>query len=442
MVKMRRITKTIKISVIMLSIICVNLSGKEIWILEYDGIINPIASKYVLSNLNKADTSKVECLIIKLDTPGGLMSSMRDIIKGFLNSDIPIVVYIYPRGAQAASAGVFITVAAHIAAMSPGTNVGAAHPVNLGGGGIFGEKPDSANTKTMMEKVTNDAVAFIKSIAHERGRNEQWVEDAVRKSVSITETEALEKNVIDIIANDTEDLIARINGKKVKVKSSVKIIKTTNARIVERPIGWHFKILNTISDPNIAYLFLILGFYGLFFELSNPGSIFPGVLGAIFLILAFFSFQILPINYAGLALIAIGIILFILEVKITSYGLLTIGGIISMIIGSMMLINTQEAPKQLFSVSLQVIIPIVVITAILFILALSLALKTHKKKVSTGREGLIGSVGSAITDIDKEGMVLVHGEYWKAKSNIKINKGDKIKVIGIDQMVLKVEKLT
>ncbi|MBO8131621.1 MAG: nodulation protein NfeD [Candidatus Marinimicrobia bacterium] len=442
MVKMRRITKTIKISVIMLSIICVNLSGKEIWILEYDGIINPIASKYVLSNLNKADTSKVECLIIKLDTPGGLMSSMRDIIKGFLNSDIPIVVYIYPRGAQAASAGVFITVAAHIAAMSPGTNIGAAHPVNLGGGGIFGGKPDSANTKTMMEKVTNDAVAFIKSIAHERGRNEQWVEDAVRKSVSITETEALEKNVIDIIANDTEDLIARINGKKVKVKSSVKIIKTTNARIVERPIGWHFKILNTISDPNIAYLFLILGFYGLFFELSNPGSIFPGVLGAIFLILAFFSFQILPINYAGLALIAIGIILFILEVKITSYGLLTIGGIISMIIGSMMLINTQEAPKQLFSVSLQVIIPIVVITAILFILALSLALKTHKKKVSTGREGLIGSVGSAITDIDKEGMVLVHGEYWKAKSNIKINKGDKIKVIGIDQMVLKVEKLT
>jgi len=442
MVKMRRITKTIKISVIMLSIICVNLSGKEIWILEYDGIINPIASKYVLSNLNKADTSKVECLIIKLDTPGGLMSSMRDIIKGFLNSDIPIVVYIYPRGAQAASAGVFITVAAHIAAMSPGTNVGAAHPVNLGGGGIFGEKPDSANTKTMMEKVTNDAVAFIKSIAHERGRNEQWVEDAVRKSVSITETEALEKNVIDIIANDTEDLIAKINGKKVKVKSSVKIIRTTNARIVERPIGWHFKILNTISDPNIAYLFLILGFYGLFFELSNPGSIFPGVLGAIFLILAFFSFQILPINYAGLALIAVGIILFILEVKITSYGLLTIGGIISMIIGSMMLINTQEAPKQLFSVSLQVIIPIVVITAILFILALSLALKTHKKKVSTGREGLIGSVGSAITDIDKEGMVLVHGEYWKAKSNIKINKGDKIKVIGIDQMVLKVEKLT
>ena len=368
------------------------------------------------------------------------MNSMRDIIKAFLNSEIPIIVYISPRGAQAASAGVFITIAAHIAAMSPGTNIGAAHPVSIGGGGIFGGRQDSSSTKTMMEKVTNDAVAFIKAIARERGRNEEWVEEAVRKSVSITETEALKENVIDLVAGNLNELIAKIDGKKVKTPTREVRLNTRNARVVMKPMGLHFRILNAISDPNIAYLLLILGFYGLFFELSNPGTIFPGVLGAIFLILAFFAFQILPINYAGLALIIVGIILFILEVKITSYGLLTIGGIISMIIGSMMLINTSEAPKQLFSISLQVIIPVVIFTAIFFIIALSLALKAHRKKVSTGSEGIIGEKGHALTDIDLEGMVMVHGEYWKARASEKISKGEKIKVKAVEGMILVVEK--
>ncbi|RKY46867.1 MAG: nodulation protein NfeD, partial [Candidatus Neomarinimicrobiota bacterium] len=324
--------------------------------------------------------------------------------------------------------------------MSPGTNIGAAHPVSIGGGGIFGGRQDSSSTKTMMEKVTNDAVAFIKAIARERGRNEKWVEEAVRKSVSITETEALKENVIDLVAGNLNELIAKINGKKVKTPTREVRLNTRNARVVMKPMGLHFRILNAISDPNIAYLLLILGFYGLFFELSNPGTIFPGVLGAIFLILAFFAFQILPINYAGLALIIVGIILFILEVKITSYGLLTIGGIISMIIGSMMLINTSEAPKQLFSISLQVIIPVVIFTAIFFIIALSLALKAHRKKVSTGSEGIIGEKGHALTDIDLEGMVMVHGEYWKARASEKISKGEKIKVKAVEGMILVVEK--
>jgi len=414
--------------------------AKDIWVLKLQGVINPVASRYITSYLKKADTTRVECLILELDTPGGLMNSMRDIIKAFLNSEIPIIVYISPRGAQAASAGVFITIAAHIAAMSPGTNIGAAHPVSIGGGGIFGGRQDSSSTKTMMEKVTNDAVAFIKAIARERGRNEKWVEEAVRKSVSITETEALKENVIDLVAGNLNELIAKIDGKKVKTPTREVRLNTRNARVAMKPMGLHFRILNAISDPNIAYLLLILGFYGLFFELSNPGTIFPGVLGAIFLILAFFAFQILPINYAGLALIIVGIILFILEVKITSYGLLTIGGIISMIIGSMMLINTSEAPKQLFSISLQVIIPVVIFTAIFFIIALSLALKAHRKKVSTGSEGIIGEKGHALTDIDLEGMVMVHGEYWKARASEKISKGEKIKVKAVEGMILVVEK--
>ncbi|MCD6100466.1 MAG: nodulation protein NfeD, partial [Candidatus Marinimicrobia bacterium] len=244
--------------------------AKDIWVLKLQGVINPVASRYITSYLKKADTTRVECLILELDTPGGLMNSMRDIIKAFLNSEIPIIVYISPRGAQAASAGVFITIAAHIAAMSPGTNIGAAHPVSIGGGGIFGGRQDSSSTKTMMEKVTNDAVAFIKAIARERGRNEEWVEEAVRKSVSITETEALKENVIDLVAGNLNELIAKIDGKKVKTPTREVRLNTRNARVVMKPMGLHFRILNAISDPNIAYLLLILGFYGLFFELSNP----------------------------------------------------------------------------------------------------------------------------------------------------------------------------
>lgn len=417
-------------------------SQTEIWVLELDGVINPVAVSYISENIQEGEKAAIECLILKMDTPGGLMTSMRDIIKDILNAEFPVVVYISPRGAQSASAGVFITVAAHFAAMAPGTNIGAAHPVNIGGGGspFGGEKPDSLQTKTMMEKITNDAVAQIRSLAHERGRNEEWVEEAVRKSVSVTENEALELGIIDLIAANETELIEYLDGKTAKLPSGEKVLSTHNARIVKRPLGFHRKILNAISDTNVAYLLLILGFYGLFFEIRSPGAIFPGVLGGIFLILAFFAFQVLPINYAGLALIVVAIILFILEISITSYGLLTIGGIISMILGSMMLFDVTGVPRELYSVSLSVIIPVVIFTILFFVIALSFAAKAHRNRPTTGLEGIVGEIGEALTEIGDSGSVEVHGEIWKASAPETIKKGTKIIVKSIDHMVLTVEE--
>lgn len=416
--------------------------AKEVLVLELDGVINPVAASYIHDNILKAESENAECLIIKMDTPGGLMSSMRDIVKNILNSKVPVVIYVSPRGAQAASAGVFITASAHFAVMAPGTNIGAAHPVNMGGGDFGGGKPDSASMETMMEKVTNDAVAFIRSIAKERGRNADWLEQSVRKSVSITETDAVRKNVVDFIAKDMDELLNWLDGKNVKLPSGEKTISTKDATVRIRPLGIPRKILDIISDPNIAYLLLMLGFYGIYFEFANPGAIFPGVFGGIFLILAFFSFQVLPINYAGLALIILGIIFFILEVKIVSYGLLTIGGIISMILGSMMLIDINQAPELLRAVSLKVILPIVLFTAAFVIFSLTLALKAYRRKPTTGVEGLIGEIGQAITDINKTGMVQVHGEHWQAVSDEPIEKGSKVIVREVNRMILKVEKIS
>ncbi|PIS28142.1 MAG: serine protease [Candidatus Marinimicrobia bacterium CG08_land_8_20_14_0_20_45_22] len=417
------------------------ISAAEVRVLELDGIINPVAASYIHDNILQAEEDNAECMIIQMDTPGGLMTSMRDIIKDILNSKVPVVVYVFPRGAQAASAGVFITASAHFAAMAPGTNIGAAHPVTMGGGGFGGEKPDSAGTETMMEKVTNDAVAFIRSIAEQRGRNADWLEQSVRKSVSITETEAVKKHVVDLVAKDRDELLEWLDGKTVKLAAGKKTIHTKDATIVVRPLGIARKILDIISDPTVAYLLLMLGFYGIYFEFANPGAIFPGVLGGIFLILAFFSFQILPINYAGLALIVVGIVLFILEVKIVSFGLLTIGGIISMLLGSMMLIDVTNAPKALFSISLSVIIPIVLFSAAFFIVALMLTVKTHQQKPTTGKEGLLEETGIALTDVFRSGMVAVHGEYWQAISDEPIEKGSRIVVRTVDRMTLKVEKI-
>ena len=417
-------------------------TSKEIWILTIDGVINPVAASYLRENIHSAENTNVECLILQMDTPGGLMSSMRDIIKEILNSEVPVAVYVSPRGAQSASAGVFITVAAHFAAMAPGTNIGAAHPVNMGGGGspFGGEKPDSADTKTMLEKVTNDAVAQIRSLAHQHGRNAQWLEDAVRKSVSITEVEAVKLKVVDYVAKNLDDYIEYLDGKVAKLPSGDKILATHEAKIINKPMGLHRKILDVISEPNIAYLLMILGFYGLFFEIRSPGAIFPGVLGGIFLILAFFAFQVLPINYAGLALIIVGIILFILEIKIVSYGLLTIGGLISMILGSMMLFNVEEAPQALYRVSLAVIIPVVICTLLFFVVALSYVVKAHKHKPTTGQEGIVGETGIATTDISPAGTVKVHGEIWRAQATQPILKGAQIIVKAVERMVLTVEE--
>ena len=396
---------------------------------KIDSIINPVAVEFIAESIERSSKDGAECLIIQLDTPGGLDLSMRKIVKDMLNADIPIIVYVSPGGARAASAGVMITMASNIAAMAPGTNIGAAHPVTMGG-----QKID----KEMEKKVVNDTVAYIKSIAEERGRNAKWAEDAVRKSVSVTEKEALNLKVIDLIAPDIKTLLLEINGRKVKTAKGTFTLNTKDAEPVFINMGIRHNILNILSNPNIAYVLMMIGFLGLYFELAHPGVIFPGVIGAISLILAFFAFQTLPINYAGILLIVLAIILFIVEVKVTSFGLLTIGGIVSMLLGSLMLF---ESPVPYLRVSWAVLIPVVLGTSALFILSATLAFRAYLSKPTTGMEGLVGEIGTAKTEILQEGKVFIHGEYWNAYSDEVISEGEKVSVLKVDGLRMKVERL-
>lgn len=400
----------------------------DVMVITIEGVINPISAEFITKSIKKANKLSNEVIIIELDTPGGLDASMRSIVKEIIGSEVPVVVFVSPSGARAASAGTFITLSAHIAAMAPQTNIGAAHPVGVG------EKMD----KTMSEKATNDASAYIKSLAEKRGRNSRWAEDAVRKSISATENEALRERVIDLISNNINTLLQDIDGRKVDTVISTKTLKTKHANVIRQEIGLRHKILNLISDPNIAYILMLLGFYGLFFELTNPGAIFPGVLGGICLILAFYAFQTLPVNYAGFLLIILAIILFILEVKITSHGVLTIGGIIAMVIGSIMLFETGSP---FIKLSLAIILPAAIITALFFTVTLGLALKALRRKPITGIEGLVGHEGVAMGDITKEnGMILVHGERWSAFSDEPIKAGEKIIVESVSGLKVKIRK--
>lgn len=408
---------------------------QQINVITVEGVISPATADYVAHEVRRAEQENAEVLVIKLDTPGGLMQAMRSIIKTELGSEVPVVMYVAPSGAQCASAGVYISYAANIFAMAPGTNVGSASPVTLGGG-LPGSESDSTGSSTMMRKVTNDAVAQIKSLATQRHRNAEWAEKAVREAANITETEALELNVINYIAPSMDSLLQQINGDTVQVASGAMVIHTDNPRIVEYQKNFRYKLLDALSHPNVAYILMMLGFYGLLFELSSPGAIFPGVVGGICLILAFFAFQVLPINYAGVALIILAIILFIAETQVPSFGLLTVGGIISMIIGSLMLIDT---PEPFFRVTWGAIVPVVITTALFFVFALGLALRAHRNKPTTGVEGLLGEVGVADTSIHHTGTVSVHGETWSARSERPLPAGARVKIIGVQQMKLTVE---
>ena len=400
----------------------------KVLVITVDGVINPVSAEFIEKNIDRASAMNAAALVIELDTPGGLDTSMRSIVKGIISSRVPVIVYVSPSGARDASAGVFITMAAHIAAMAPGTNIGAAHPVSTGG----------KLSKTMAEKVTNDAAAYIRSLAERNGRNAEWAEEAVRKSVSITDSEALKEHVIDIVSPDLNSLLKDIDGRTVNTISGERVLRTAHAVIVREEMGWRYRILNFISDPSVAYLLMLLGFYGLFFEFTNPGTIFPGVTGAIFLILAFYSFQTLPVNYAGVLLIILGLVLFILEIKIISHGVLTIGGIISMVLGSLMLF---ESPAPFLRLSLFLVLPAVIVTALFFTITFSLAYRAMRRKPITGSEGLIGREGTAKTDITKEGgMVLVQGELWSAYSDDVIAKGDKVVVQAVANLKIKVSK--
>ncbi len=448
-----------------------------------DDIINPVAAEYISQAIRDAKQNGAECLILQLDTPGGLLTSTRKIIKELLNSDVPVVVYVAPSGARAASAGMFITLAANIAAMAPSTNIGAAHPVDLGGEGgeswreaIKGleekmkeieqqqkrrrpaeeaeedkegtapeketgesEEEESSTGSTMGDKVLKDTIAWTRGIARLRGRNEEWAVEAVTRSVSITETEALEKNVIDFISKDIEELLEQIDGTEVTLPDGPVTLRTGEARIEYHEMDMRQRILNAISHPNIAYILMMLGFFGLLFEVTHPGIGFPGIAGAICLILAFYSFQALPVDYAGVALIALAIVLFIAEAKVASYGLLTVGGLVCMTLGSMMLIDT---PYEFLRVSNTVIFPVVFTTAALVVFLVTLVVRAHSRKSITGLDGLVGVVGTAETDISPEGKIFIHGELWNARSADSIRKGEKVRVVAADGMMLTVESVS
>lgn len=349
---------------------------------------------------------------------------MRIIVQNILASSVPVVVYVSPSGARAASAGVMITMAADIAAMAPGTNIGAAHPVGAGGKEIGG---------TMSEKVINDMVANAKSVAEKRGRNEKWVEKAIRESVSVTETEALKDNIIDLIAKDTDDLIQQLNGRKIKEKGVLKLDKSEKVR-VEPTL--RTKILKTISDPNIAYILLMIGLAGLYFELSHPGAIFPGVVGGIALVLAFFALQTLPVNYAGILLIVLAIIFFIMEMKITSYGLLSVAGIISLLLGSLMMFKGTGPDLKL---SWRVLLPTLILVSGFFVLVAGLVFRAQISKPRTGSQGLVGEMGIVKKALAPEGKVFVHGELWNARSEQTIAEGEKVRVVNVMNLMLEVE---
>jgi membrane-bound serine protease (ClpP class) len=399
-----------------------------VMLIKIDDPITPMIAEFIIKSIDKAARQNAEALIIEMDTPGGLVDSTREIIKKMLASEVPTVVYVAPDGSRAASAGVFITLTANIAAMAPNTRMGSASPVQMEG------KMD----ETMAKKVTNDLAAMIRGIAEKRGRNAKWAEDAVRKAISATETEALNLGVIDLIAPDINALLRKIDGRTVEVALGKRTLRTADAVVKERIMGFRYKLLGIVSNPNIAYILMILGFYGLYFELSNPGAIFPGVAGAICLILAFYALQTLPINYAGLMLIILAIGLFIAEAFITSHGVLGVGGAVAMLFGSLMLIDSPEPSLQ---ISWAVILPVVAASSLLFIVTVTVAVRAHRGRVDTGKEGLIGMLAEAKTEIGKDGQVFLRGEYWNAQSDEHIAKGEKVTVVAVDGLRLRVRKV-
>jgi membrane-bound serine protease (ClpP class) len=398
-----------------------------------DGVINPASAEYIQSAIDKANEDRASCLVLEMDTPGGLMKSMNVIVKAILASEVPVVVFVSPSGSHCASAGVFIMMASHVAVMAPGTNIGAAHPVTIGQSGS-----DSASA-VMMEKVTNDAVSYIRSLAEKNKRNPDWAEDAVRKSVSITETEALRLNVIDTLARNMDSLLVILDNMTVETVMGRKTIRTAEARIEIIERGWRFALLDILTDPNVAYILMMLGIYGLFFELYNPGSILPGVIGGICLILAFYSFHTLPINYAGVALILFGVILLLLEIKVASYGILSIGGVIALLLGSIMLI---EDTTELNRLSWGVIVPVVAVTGLFFLVIVGIGVRSQSRQVTTGLEAMIGSVGKLI-DVSPDGLsgkAFIHGEIWQVSSDVPLSENGKVRVqsVGSD-LKLKVQ---
>ncbi|HLF17818.1 MAG TPA: nodulation protein NfeD [Candidatus Omnitrophota bacterium] len=442
-------------------------ANKVLFIQLEEDTINPVTAEYISQAIEKAIQDKAQCLVIKLDTPGGLLTSTRLIVKKMLTAKVPIVVYVAPSGAHAGSAGVFITYASHIAAMAPSTNIGAAHPVQLDqekpsrssewedlrklieelkeDKGVKreskknseSEEPLVADENPMESKILQDTVAFIRGIAEMRGRNEEWAIESVTKSLSITGQEALEKGVIEIIAQDDKDLLEQLDGRIVKIEGQEVTLQTKEANSEYLKMDARQIFFNILANPNIAYFLMILGFYGLLYEMTHPGFGLPGVLGAIFLILAFYSMQTLPTNYAGLALMGLGIILLVAEAYTPTFGLLVFGGLVCLILGSLLLF---ESVDPIMRVSISAILTFSASTAVITLFLVRAVLRSQRSKVKSGQEGLIGEIGVTKTDIEKShpGKIFVHGEIWNATSDAPIKKGKPVEVLEVKGLTLKV----
>jgi membrane-bound serine protease (ClpP class) len=397
---------------------------------QVEGIINPVVVEYMTDSIRRAEEAQDVAVIFQLDTPGGLVDSTREIVKALLNANVPTVVYVAPSGARAASAGTFITMAAHIAAMAPGTNIGAAHPVSGEGKDIEGD---------MRQKAENDLAAFARSIAEKRQRSAEWAEKAVRESVAVTEVEAREQRVIDVIAEDIPDLVKQLDGRQVILAHGAATLHTAGTTVRVQQMTWRQRLLAALSHPQIALMLLSLGSIGLLVELYNPGLIFPGVVGALALLLAFYSLQTLPINYTGLLLIGLGMVMFILEIKVTSFGMLFLGGVVAMSLGALMLI---DSPEEYLRIPFSTIALVVGTTAGLFLFVVGAAVRSVGRKPVSGQEGMLGAIGTAKGRLDPNGTVFVQGTLWSARSTLPIEAGATVRVVRVEGLKLTVEKVT
>jgi membrane-bound serine protease (ClpP class) len=447
-------------------------ADQSVLLLRLQDAIGPATSDFIHSGLSVARERGAGLVVLQLDTPGGLDTAMRDIIRAIIASPVPVAIYVSPSGARAASAGTYMLYAAHIAAMAPGTNLGAATPVQIGGfpdimpGGNEGkEKEDRQAGKTdkdgaenagdeeggaeqeaeqpnlsgdaMTHKMVNDAVAYIRSLAEMRGRNAEWAEQAVREAASLSSEQAVEQGVVDILAVDLRDLLQQVDGRVVEVNNVEVTLQTAAAEIITYEPDWRNRLLSIITNPNVAYILLLLGIYGLFFELANPGFVLPGVIGGISLLLALYSMQVLPVNFAGVALILLGIAFMVAELFVPSFGALGIGGIIAFIIGSIILFDVEGRGNLAISKSL--IFAVAAVTAGFFLIVIRLVFKAHRKPVVSGVEEMVGSLGEAAADFDKRGFIHVHGEDWQAETSQPVKAGDCVRVTGITGLVLKIE---
>ena len=420
--------------------------------LSVEGVIGPATDDYIERALHKAAGSGAELVVLRMDTPGGLDTAMRNIVKNITASPVPVASFVAPSGARAASAGTYILYASHIAAMAPGTNLGAATPVQIGGIGAPGKADKDSDNDTdeqqsgapvasdnpMERKLVNDAVAYIRGLAQLHGRNEEWAERAVREAASLPASDALDLKVIDVIAGSVQELLNEIDGREVMVLGQKRKLQTKGLSIMMLEPDWRSEFLSVITNPTIAYILMLIGIYGLILEFSNPGALLPGTIGAISLLIALYAFQLLPVNYAGMGLILLGVALMIGEAFEPSFGMLGIGGVIAFIIGSVILIDT-DVPG--FGIDISVIITFAAISALVFIFVIDMALRARKKPVVSGIDEMIGGTGTVTEDFEGKGMVSIHSELWQAVSDEPLRKGQRVKVVGATGLILKVEPI-